>query len=418
MSFDFFGGKLAVDPSSSLGLAALLALAVVGGMLLNFTPCVLPVIPIKIMSLSHAAGNRGRCFLLGIMVSLGIVLFWLGLGVAITTISGFRATNQLFQYPAFTISVGVFIAIMAVGMGGFYTIRLPQAIYNLNPNQGSLTGSLGFGVMTAILSTPCTAPFMGGAAAWAVTQKPAVTLLAFGTIGAGMALPYLLLSAFPALVAKVPRTGPGSELIKQVMGILMLGAAAYFIGAGISGATAHSAEQPSRAYWWAVFFFIAAAGAWMAYRTFRITPSFGKRALFGVIGLLTLGGSAYGAVVRVTDHGPIDWVYYTPDRFAAAQHDGQTVVMDFTAEWCVNCKVIEANVLHSSAVVEALKLPGVVPMKVDLTGNNGPGSAKLQEVGRVMIPALVVFAPDGKQTLNSDAYTPQEVVDAIHAAKR
>jgi thiol:disulfide interchange protein len=145
----------------------LLLIAGVGGLLINFTPCVLPLIPIKIVGLSQAAGNRSRCLALGVMLSLGVVAFWFGLGLAISSISGFNTANQFFQYPAFTIGVGAIICVMAIGMSGLFTIRLPDWIYRINPSQDSIGGSFLFGIMTAVLSTPCTAPFMGAAAAWA-----------------------------------------------------------------------------------------------------------------------------------------------------------------------------------------------------------------------------------------------------------
>ena len=103
-------------------------------------------------------------FLVCLFLSLGVVAFWLGLAVAITTISGFNAANQLF-HPAFTIIVGLVICAMAIGMCGFFSVRLPNWIYSINPSEESLTRLFGFGVMTAVLSTPCTAPLMGAAAA-------------------------------------------------------------------------------------------------------------------------------------------------------------------------------------------------------------------------------------------------------------
>ena len=127
--------------------------------------------------------------------------FWLALAAAVSTISGFNATNKLFQYPAFTISVGVIICIMAVGMCGLFAVRLPQWIYRVNPSQESVRGSFVFGVMTAVLSTPCTAPFMGAAAAWSATQRPLITLSTFAAIGGGMALPYLGPFCIPGISA-------------------------------------------------------------------------------------------------------------------------------------------------------------------------------------------------------------------------
>src|SRR4029453_19198183 len=112
-----------------------------------------------------------------------------------------------------------------------------------------------FGSMAAVLSTPCTAPFMGAAAAWATTQKAVITLTTFGAIAVGMPLPYLILSAFPVLVRRMPRTGPASALIKQTMGLLLLAAGAYFLGTGLAGLLATPPDPPTQAYCWAVAFF-------------------------------------------------------------------------------------------------------------------------------------------------------------------
>jgi thiol:disulfide interchange protein DsbD len=415
ITLDAFGWKWQIDASNSAGLLLLLLAAGVGGFLLNLTPCVLPVVPLKIMGLSQAAGNRGRCLLLGSAMSAGVVLFWLGLGIAIAALTGFTAINQLFQLPPFTIGVGVVIAIMAVGMCGLFSLQLPQWVYRINPGHDTVAGSVGFGLMTAVLSTPCTAPFMGSAAAWAARQSPTITLLTFLAIGAGMALPYLVLSAAPDLVRRMPRTGPASELIKQVMGLLMLAAAAFFIGNGLSGLLVTPPDSPSRLYWWFVALFIAASGLWLAWRTLKLTRATGKRVVFGGAGLV-VAVAAFIMANHFTDPGPIDWVNYTPQRFEEARKEGKVIVLEFTAEWCLNCKALEQVVLHDPRVVQAMAQPGVVPMKVDLTGNNDAGNRKLAAVNRVAIPVLVVFDRAGREAFNSDAYTVGQVVEAIGAA--
>lgn len=409
----FFGWDFTIEPSR---LWLLLCVAAIGGMLLNFTPCVLPLIPIKIIGLSRAAGNRRRCFLLGLSLSGGVVAFWLGLAAAISSISGFDATNKLFQYPAFTIVVGLIICAMAVGMCGLFSIQLPQAVYRINPSQESTGGSFLFGIMTAVLSTPCTAPFMGAAAAWSATQRPAITLTTFGAIGVGMALPYLVLSSFPVLVHRMPRTGPASELIKQVMGLFMLAAGAYFLGTGLAGITARPPDPPTQAYWWLVAFFVAAGGAWLAWRTWRITPRLGPRLIFGSLGAIFIL-LAIGLGVRFTQGSPIDWVYYTPERLRQAQEQKKTVVLEFTAAWCLNCHALEQAVLHHPDIVRLLNAEGVAPVKVDITGNNVEGNRKLVEVGRRTIPYLVVYAPDGKEIFASDAYTVEQLAEAIRKAR-
>jgi len=409
----FFGWDFKIETSK---LWLLLIVAALGGFLLNLTPCVLPLLPIKIIGLSKAAGNRRRCFLLGLTMSGGVVAFWLILAVAILTVSGFDATNKLFQYPAFTITVGVIICVMAVGMCGLFSARLPQWVYRINPSQESGAGSFLFGVMTAVLSTPCTAPFMGAAAAWSVTQTPVITLSTFGAIGMGMALPYLLLSAFPALVNRMPRAGPASELIKQVMGLLMLGAGAYFLGTGIAALLARPPDPPTQAYWWGVSLFVAMAGGWLAWRTFQITSRARRRVLFGATGaFLVLAAALMG--VRFTKGSPIHWIYYTPERLAEAQRSGKLVVLEFTAAWCLNCLALERGVLHQPKVVQLLNSTDVAPIKVDITGKNPQGNQKLVEVGRRPIPYLIVYSPSGQEVFSSDAYTVDQLVRAIEEAR-
>jgi len=410
LNVPFFGLDFEIAPSR---LWLLLLIAAIGGFLLNLTPCVLPLIPIKIMSLAKTSGDRRRCFLLGLTLSFGVVAFWIGLAIAISTISGFNATNKLFQYPLFTTTVGIVICVMAVGMSGLFTIRLPSWVYAANPSQGSAIGSFLFGIMTAVLSTPCTAPFMGAAAAWSATQSPAITMSTFAAIGIGMALPYLLLSAFPSLVTRVPRAGPASELVKQVMGLFMLAAGAYFLGTGLAGMLAKPPDPPTQAYWWFVAGFIGAAGVWLFWRTFQIAARKLSRIVFGTLALAILS-AALVIGLRFTQSSPIHWVYFTPERLATAQHQAKVLVLEFTAAWCLNCHALEQAVLHDPRVVALLNSRNVIPIKVDLTGNNPAGNRRLIEAGRRTIPYLVIYSPDGNEIFASDAYTVDQILGAIN----
>jgi thiol:disulfide interchange protein DsbD len=256
---------------------------------------------------------------------------------------------------------------------------------------------------------------MGAAAAWAATQPPWITLATFAAIGIGMALPYLVLSASPALVEKMPKTGPASLLIKEVMGLFMLAAAAYFIGVGLVAIFSSPPNPPGKLYWWPVMLFSFAAGGWLAYRTLQIASSKKIKTFFTAFGILVIAFSAWGAV-RLTDQGPIDWVYYTEKRFETASNERNVIVMVFTAEWCLNCKVIEQGVLNSPKIVALFEQDNVVPMKVDITGNNPAGKAKLRDVGNLTIPLLVIFSPDGKQIFKSDFYTVAQIQKAVSEA--
>jgi thiol:disulfide interchange protein len=410
--FRLFGFGFALDPGSPLTAATILLLAALGGFLLNFTPCVLPLIPIKLISLSNAAAaDRRRCLNLGLFTFAGVLAFWVALGGIVAMVSGFTSTHHLFQYPAFTIGVGLVIAVMAIGMFGVYSVRLPGVIYALNPRQETLAGALGIGILTAVLSTPCTAPFMGTAAAWAATQKPAVTIATFSAIGAGMGLPSLL-AAFPRLVRRFPKTGPGSELLKQAMAILMLAAAAYFIGIGLGTLLSEPGAAAGRLYWWPVMILCAAAGAWTGIRAARLSSGKRAKAVWAALGAAIVALCLYGAV-RLTDTGPIAWAAFTPERLDRAFREHKTVVMIFTAEWCLNCKALEQSVWENPELVKLVSQPAVAPIKVDLTGSNPEGRKMLQEAGSLTIPLLVVHKPDGEPLLRSDFYTANQVMEAI-----
>jgi thiol:disulfide interchange protein DsbD len=415
VEFDLFGMQFSLNPSGTFGMLLLILVAMGGGFLLNLTPCVLPVIPLKIMGLSKSAGNRKTTLILGVWMMLGVMALWLAIGASIAVFSGFTAINQLFQYPAFTIALGVFIGVMAIGMGGLFSIRLPHFVYTFNPKHDSWLGSFLFGVMTAVLSTPCTAPFMGAAAAWATTQSALWTLAVFGAIGFGMAVPYLVLAAFPHLVDKMPKAGASSDVIKQVMGLLMLAAAAYFLGVGLSGILQQEGAPPTRIYLWAVALCVGCAGFWLAWRTLCITKRSGMRIIFVGIGIAMFGTSIVVGN-RLTEKGPIDWAYYTPEVLQESLDEGNTVVLEFTAEWCLNCKLLESTVLHSSRIVEAFESEKVSPIKIDLTGNNVAGNALLDEVGGLRIPLLIILGPDGEELFRGDFYTVDQVLNAIASA--
>jgi thiol:disulfide interchange protein DsbD len=421
--FDFFGLSF-----TSSSVIAILLVAALGGFILNLTPCVLPVVPLKVMALQQSAGHHpGRRILLGTSMFLGVAAFWIGLGLLIVSLKVFKATNELFGNPYFLLIVGVFIGFMALGMMGAFVIRLPQQLYLVNPSHDTLPGSFGFGIVTAILGTPCFGPFAGAAAGWATTQPPTIGLAAFAAVGAGMGLPYLILAIWPGLLGFVPRTGPASELVKQVMGLLLFAAAVFFFGIGLMSLVAEAPYLSTVLHWWGVAAFGAAAGGWLVYRTFKITPSAGRRVLFTAVGVLVAGLGlgwanwqtriARETYVPQTARNDGLWKDYTETAFAAARDAGHVIVIDFTADWCINCKVIEALVLNKPDVQAALGSSGVVAMKADLTSRKAPGWAKMAELHEVGIPLLAITGPGLPSPWKSNAYSPAQVIATIKQAR-
>ena len=130
-----------------------------------------------------------------------------------------------------------------------------------------------------------------------------------------------------------------------------------------------------------------------------------------MIAMSVIGG------LRLTDKGPIDWIYYTPERFNEAIKQDKIVVLDFTAEWCLNCKALEHGVLNSRKITNLFTSNDIVPIKVDITGKNPAGKAKLRQVGSLTIPLLVIYSPKGDVVLKSDFYTADQIVNAVRKAR-
>lgn len=436
--FSVLGWNFSLDVAGPLGFSLLVLAALAGGFILNLTPCVLPVIPLKIVALSNSAGNPRRALLLGVVMCVGIIAFWLAIGGAIALSTSFKSASTIIANWWFAVGIGVFMIVMGVGMFGAFSVGLPSWIYSLDPKQDSVPGSFLFGVLTAVLATPCAAPFAGTAMGWAAFQPGGVTMVVFLAIGVGMALPYFVLSVNPSWVKRVPKAGPASELLKQFLGLLMFSVAAFFVGSGLLSLHSTYPYMGEVFHWWFVGLLAALAGAWLILRTFQITRSAVRRGTFTLLGLAFVvlpilwaqsqtasardswrpgdAGSTVGA-----SHGV--WKPYSVAAFEEARAAGKVVVLNFTAVWCLNCKTLEATVLSSQQVVGALGAPDVVAMTVDLTARKGPdgevpeGWKALYALREAGPPVLAIWGPGTSRPFQSNAYTVQVVLDEIQRAR-
>lgn len=429
----FFGVSVPKG-QGAIGLVLLILMGVAGGFVLNLTPCVLPVIPIKIMTISQHAGTSGRALSLGLWMALGVFAFWFLIGLPVAFLTTFTDPSALFGIWWVTLGIGLLIGVMGIGIMGLFSFQLPQSVYMVNPKADNAGGSFLFGVMTAVLGLPCFG-FVAGALLAGTAALPAyVTLLIFGSIGVGMALPYLVLSARPSLVERIPRTGPASELVKQVMGLLLIAAAAYFVGSGLIGLTAEMPWMGKQIHWWAIAFAMIVAGFWLCVRTFQITSGWGARIVWTAVAIVFAfvptwyavlasekAHETWVALASVRDGGSTGystsvWNPYTPERLAAARNDGKTVIVDFTAEWCLNCKALKAAVLDKDPVRSRIADdPDVVAFTADNTSRNAPGWKLMEELGQTGIPLLAIWGPEDEKLApwQSNAYTSGQVMEAL-----
>ena len=389
-------------PVPTRGIFTFLFFGFLGGIILNLMPCVLPVISLKIFGfIQHAGQSRQKILRSGIAFAGGIFAWFIGLALLLIVLkaAGREITWGGFQFtnPYFVLALSVIVLVFALDLFGVFEISLPQSVTRrlLSSTSGQHEAASFFqGLFATVLATPCTAPFLGTALGFAFAQSPAIILLMFVAIAAGMSAPYLLLCAQPAWLRFLPKPGPWMLHVKQFMGFLLLATLLfllYVLGAqrGLEGAM-----------WASCFLLIISIACWMKGAFVLPTASVAKRtialALMFVLvlasGIYFIGGKFRSANVASADsrlRG--DWQAFTPERLQAELDEGHSVFVDFTAAWCLTCKFNEANVLESNAVREAFQRHAIVKLKADWTSGDPVITKLLQRFGRPGVPLYVLY---------------------------
>ena len=391
-----------------------------GGIILNIMPCVLPVIGLKILSFFEQAGkSRSRAFILNAWYSLGILsvfifLAFLSLGLSI-----------LFTFDLFGIIMACIVFVMALSLMDIWTLNAPGALggktsEKLTKQEGA-AGAFFKGIITTLLAIPCGAPLLSPAINWADMQiragnTPEVFLM-YSVIGLGMASPYLLLGAFPEWLRFLPKPGAWMETFTKTMGFCLLLAVVwilYFVPV--------EKVLPTIALLFALWFVCWLFGEQqlagrIKKRSYIISPIvLGLVILFsyqipGINNPYTLESAMR---TRIYGHEGKHWQPYSDAALASALLSGKTVIVDFTADWCVNCKVLEAWVLQSETILTLLDEKGIVSLTADCT-RDGEAKDLLLELGPFQVPALAIFDPanPGEPTMIRGGYTQRSLAEAL-----
>jgi suppressor for copper-sensitivity B len=414
------------EADSDLSFGRAIFFGFLGGLVLNIMPCVLPVIGLKILSFVQQSGHhRMKAFTLNVWYSAGLMAVFMLLATLAVSPQKL-GWGQLFGETWFTISLAAVVFVMALSFMGLWEVPLPTFLGGgkageLARKEGAV-GAFFKGAMTTLLATPCSAPYLAPALVWATAQPPLLTYAVFVSIGLGMASPYLVVGAFPELLRFVPKPGPWMETFKQFMGFVLIGTVVYLL----------TVIEPHNVVPTVGLLFGLWFGCWMIGRMDPLADAGAK------LRTMSLAAAACCAVWIVMFPGLSSQAvgkYAFPglssimqERMAVDEHEGddfppmagpKNVLVDFTADWCVNCKINE-RVLRTDAVVNEIQRQGVVLLKADWTRREKSVEVTrmLDVLGGRQIPVIAVFSAKDPNhpTVFRGSYTEQDIVEALAKA--
>ncbi len=408
--------EAAVAVDSLLGT---LALAFVGGLILNLMPCVFPVLGIKILGFVNQAGaDRRKVTLHGLAFAGGVLLsFWSLAGALAVLRAGGDQLGWGFQLqsPGFVFALAAVMLVFALSMSGVFEFGLRAVGVGAGlQTQGGLTGSFFTGVLATVVATPCSAPFLAPALGAALALPVVESFAVFTAIAVGLALPYLLLSIFPQAVKLLPRPGAWMETFKQVMAFPLYATVGYLIW--VLAGQLKADDTALLAVLLGLTVIALATWLYGRYATFGATPA---RARFGVLGGLVLLGLGLGlGWPRPAAPSAIVWQPWSPEAVATAVADGKPVYVDFTARWCFTCQTNKKAVFGSAEVLKTFRELGVVTLRADWTDSDARITAELAKWNRSAVPFNLVYLP-GKAApvVLPELLTPGIVLEALKPAR-
>ncbi|HEX4794455.1 MAG TPA: cytochrome c biogenesis protein CcdA [Humisphaera sp.] len=405
-SLNFFGFVIGKTSFVMAFIAAFVA-----GIMFNAVPCVLPVVPLKAMGFYEVSKHdRLKCLAFGAVFSAGLIASFAVLAVVVVVFQ--YGWGQFYSNVWFNLVIVLILLGFAVGTFGFFSIDVPTSLYSIAPRHDTYLGNFLFGILTAVLSTPCTFGLFFGLLIWASSQPRSIGVALVMTVGAGMAFPYFLLSAFPEVARKLPRSGPWADLIKQEMGFLLLGSAIFF---------ARRFIQPvlgPDAVWWLLFVVAVIAAFYLIGRAIQYSPRVVPRLIAASLAALIVGTS-FELTLKLV-HQPYTWTPYSQTALTQARGDNRVVVVEFTATWCTNCQYVETHTLHDSQIVKTVKQNNVEMIKADLTSEAAPGWELLRQINAVAaIPFTAVYGPKSSEPIKLEGiYSADELRSAIDRAAK
>jgi thiol:disulfide interchange protein DsbD len=397
----------------------------IGGLILNLMPCVLPVLSIKVLGFvkqakedSSKTWQHGMVFTLGVLVS-----FWaLGGGLMLLRAGGEKlGWGFQLQSPTFLVFLATLFFLFGLNLFGVFEMGTSlMGVGQDSMNKSGLFGSFASGALATLVATPCTAPYMGSALGFAITQPIWVSMLVFSSIAIGMSAPYILLSFMPSLLKYVPKPGVWMETFKQFMGFLLMATVVWLIWVlGLQAGMDVVAKL-------LLCLVIMSVGAWVLGRWGTLVNETRTRRIAQATMIILVASSltyaistarnesvAPGARIVNTADG-IQWQTFSPKLIEDLRAQGKPIFLDFTAAWCLSCKVNEKVTFSSQEIKDQITKLGIVPVKADWTNRDEDITKMLESFGRSGVPLYVLYHPKEKDPIVlPEVITPDIVLNAF-----
>ena len=364
------------------GLAKAILFGLIAGLILNFMPCVLPVISLKLSSLMAVSGmedkrKRTRHFREhNLFFSLGILGYFLILGALFGLVD--LAWGQLFQQAGAMMVLMALVFALGLSLFGVFDLPVLDLKTGIDTSKRPRLQALFTGLLATLLATPCSGPFLGGVLGWTLNRPPETVILVFFSIGLGMALPYIIMIIFPGLVNLFPKPGGWNLHLERAVGFFLMATALYLFTI-----LPDSYEVRALVLLWCVGLASWIWGKWT-------TLSDSRRKRFSIRALALAVALGAGAYAVSTPSPMAQWEPFSQQRFR--QELGKRPMMiDFTADWCPNCKFLEMTVLTPKTLTSLRQAHDLVLLQADMTQSNPAAETLLRKLGSNSIPVVALF---------------------------
>lgn len=406
-----------VPPSQQQNLLWVLIAALAGGLVLNLMPCVLPILSLKVLGLAHSGESRARARSHALWYSLGVLVSFSAIGALVI---GLRAAGQAagwgfqLQQPWFVAMLAYLMFAIGLSLSGLFTLGGGGGLGQSLAARNGPVGDFFTGVLACVVASPCIAPFMGTALAYAFAAPPLPAMLVFVVLGLGLALPFLLIGFVPSLARRLPTPGPWMETLKQVLAFPMYLTAIWLLwvlgkqrGVDALALVLVGATLLALGLWW------FERSRWHSHRLGLALSS-----AMLVLALLPVWGVTRLAPPRAAAAAEAGEVAYSAQLLDRLRADNRVVFVNMTADWCVTCKANERHVLGSGEFRDTLRRVDAVYMTGDWTNEDPAISAFLKQHQAVGVPLYVVYGPGAPPTVLPTVLTQAIVEDALLRAAR